>query len=77
MKPEAKTWYEQTRGFQEFVVTGFTHKAANQFATWYEFSDGSRLTLFRRGAIQWGQGWADLSPENPYRLPMAIRTLGI
>jgi hypothetical protein len=64
---QAKVWYECTRGLSAFTVTGYTRKAGNGQAVWYDFSDGSRLTIWKaRNAIQW---WRDKTTR------MAIRTL--
>lgn len=81
----ARYWYDATRGSQAFNIPkedantgpqGYVTRRANGAAVWYEFRDGSILTvLHARNAIQWAPGWAALSPMNASRLPLAIRTL--
>lgn len=52
---KAKTVYEASRGLGAFNVSGHDHKGRNGAATWYDFGDGSRVTIYKtRNAIAHG-----------------------
>lgn len=56
-RPElkARTVYEGTRGLGAFNISGHSAKHRNGAATWYDFADGSRVTIYNaRNVIAWG-----------------------
>lgn len=54
MQYQARAEYDRVSGMLAFNIQGYVTKARNGAATWYDFADGSRLKLLKRGAIVCG-----------------------
>lgn len=67
----AQYWFEVTRGSSAFCIPkhgpaapmGYTRKRGNAFSWWYDFSDGSRLSIGRANKQERGRNEMTCGPS--------------